>query len=363
MSDTITRRMLKAYNQKAEPTMFLSGMFQSPAENFYNGQEVEIDIVRSDEEVAVVVTDLSTGYRMNTDDLYTNKSFVAPAFKEAFPINVWDLLKRTPGNNPFVDPNFQAEATVKAFNGFRKIEAKIRRAIELQASQILQTGVLTLVDTNGTALYELDFQPKITHFPTASVAWDDTNPDMAGDINALAEVIRNDGLQDPDELDMGVTAYETALADDNFRKRFVTDQPYQGRITPMERRGNGGTFRGVAEIGNYKYDIYTYAGRYNDIETGIKTQYLDPTKVIVRASGARLDKTFGAIPRIVPPDSRVLKYLPGRMSNAAGGMDMFVNVWVTPDGEQLFGGLGSRPLLIPTAIDTYGCLDTDITVV
>jgi hypothetical protein len=31
-----------------------------------------------------------------------------------------------------------------------------------------------------------------------------------------------------------------------------------------------------------------------------------------------------------------------------------------PDGEQFFAGFGSRPLLIPTAIDTYGCLDTDL---
>ena len=66
MSGSTTKRMLKAYMQMAQPTLFLSGLFQSPPENFHTSEEVEIDIVRSDEDISIVIQDLSTGYRMNS---------------------------------------------------------------------------------------------------------------------------------------------------------------------------------------------------------------------------------------------------------------------------------------------------------
>ena len=89
-----------------------------------------------------------------------------------------------------------------------------------------------------------------------------------------------------------------------------------------------------------------------------------PEKVIVRSGQGRMDATFGAIPNIGSlmgaQATQLLPELPGRVSNAAGGMDLFTNAWLTADGEQLLGGVGARPLMIPTAIDTYGCLNTGL---
>lgn len=365
MSDTVTKRMISAYNQMGTPLMFLSGMFQSPAENFHSSEEVEIDIIRSDEDISIVVQDLSTGYRMNSEDLYTNKGFKPPIHKEALPINSFDLVKRMPGQNPFESPDFRANVMSRMFSGMTKIERKIRRSIELQASQVLQTGVVTLTDAAGTALYTLDYKPKATHFPTAGTSWATASgTQKISDINDLAEIIRNDGLADPDELHMGITAFDNFINDSDVQKRFDIRRIDQGTIAPMQQRGNGGTFRGIVEIGNYRYDVWTYGGRYKDPQTGAKVQYLDPGKIIVRASSGRLDATFGAIPNIGAlmggQATQLLPELPGRITNAQGSMDLFTNAWLTPDGEQLFGGVGARPLLIPTAIDTYGCLDTQL---
>lgn len=360
MSNEVTKRMIAAYLQQSMVTRFLSGFFQSPPENFYNSKEVEIDIEREDEDIAIVVTDLSTGYRMNSDDLYTNKSFIAPALKEAGPINAYDLMKRNPGEDPFVNPEFQANATLRAFKLFRKLEKKIRRTIELQAAQVLTTGTITLSDDNGTALYTVDFKPKATHFPTASTGWDAAGGDPLGDILALANVIRNDGLADPDQLIMGEGSFEAAMKNADVIQRYDTRRADLGTVAPMEMRGEGGQYRGTLEIGNYRYDLWTYGGRYKDPQTGNKVKYIPNDKVVVRSSSGRMDATFGAIPRIVPPDSRVMPFLPPRISDTAGGIDMFTNAWVTPNGEELFVGAGARPLMIPTAIDTYGCLDTNL---
>jgi len=364
MSDATTKRMIRAYNQMAAPTLFLSGMFQSPAENFHSSEEVEIDIIRSDEEVSIVVQDLSTGYRMNSDDLYTNKGFKPPINKEAININSFDLLKRTAGSNPFESSNFRLDIIARIFKGMTKIEAKIRRSMELQASQILQTGVLTLIDSAGTALYTLDFKPKATHFPTAGITWGGATSVPLDDVSALAEIIRNDGLGDPDEIIFGVDAFNAFITDDSVKSLLDNRRMDTGAVVQMQKRGNGGTYRGWVEIGNYRYDMWTYGGRYNHPQTGVKTPFLDPGKVIVRDSSGRLDATFGSIPNIGKEmgvtGPNLLPELPGRISNEGGNMDLFVNAWLSTDGEVLNAGIGIRGLLIPTAIDTFGCLDTGL---
>lgn len=364
MSTTVTKKMISAYNQSAEPMLFLSGMFQSPAENFHSSEEVEIDIIRSDEDVAIAVQDLSAGYRMNSEDLYTNKAFKPVIYKEAVPINSFDLIKRMPGQDPFQSPDFRANVITRMFSGMRKVERKIRRSVEIQASQVLQTGVVTLTDSAGNAVYSIDYKPKAAHFPTAGTSWASaTGAQKLADISALAEIIRNNGLASPDQLIMGVDAFENFISDSTIRSRFDIRRMDLGTIAPMEIRGNGGSYRGIVEIGNYRYDVWTYGGRYKDPQTGNKVQYVDTGKIIVRASSGRLDATFGAIPNIgslLGGGARLVPELPNRLTNADGGMDLFTNVWLSNDGEQLFGGVGARPLMIPTAIDTFGCLDTQL---
>ena len=359
MSDATTRRMIELYQQDgAAPVPFLSGMFQSPPQNFYNSKEVEFDILRSDEEVAIVIQSLSGGARNNDANLYTNKSFVPPIYKERAGINAADMIERSAGRNPFEDVNFQANATQRAFRQMRLMENKIRRAIELQASQVLQAGTSTLIDSAGTTVYSINFAPKSSHFPTAGTAWNAVGGDPIGDLSALAEIIRNDGLSDPDQLIFGIDAWTAFIDNAAVLARFDNRRIETGRIVPMDRMGNGGTYRGVVEIGNYSFECWTYGGRFVHPQTGTKTQYVTPAKVIMRASQGRLDATFGGIPMLVPPEQRVMPYLPSRIMGDR--VDMHQTAFVSDDGENLFVQVGARPLMIPTAIDTYGCIATGV---
>lgn len=358
MSTKATKTMLRVYEQMAAPVRFLSGLFVSPPENFYNSESVEIDIVRSEEEVAIVIEDLSTGYRMNEASIYTNKEFIPPIFKEAMTLNVFDLLKREPGSDPFAAISFQVAATRRAMQGFRKTEDKIRRAIELQASQVLQSGVVTLINAAGDTLYSIDYSPKATHFPTVSIGWATLATAIPyADLEALAEVIRSDGLSNPDQLIFGAGAWGNFIENPKIQALLDNRRMEIGGIAPATR-GEGGTFQGFFWIGNYRFEMWTYSGRYKHPQTGTVTPFVADDKVIMRASNGRLDATFGAIPRLFAPDSRILSVLPGRINLPGAGVDMFTNAWVSDDGENFFAGVGSRPLMIPTAIDTYGCLDT-----
>ena len=360
MSDTTTKVMLSAYEQDAEPSLFLSGMFQSPRRNFHNSEEVEIDIIRSEEDISIAIQDLSTGARLNSEDIYTNKAFKPPIHKEAGPINAHNLIKRMPGQDPFQAVDFQANAIGRGVRLGRKLQRKILRAIEVQSSQVLTLGVVTLVDENGVAIYAIDYKPKTAHFPNASVAWDNASAVMLADIESLANVIRGNGLSDPDMLIMGEASYELFIRDSDVLARFDNRRILGNGIVPMNRLGNGGIFRGVIEIGNYKYDIFTYGGRYKHPQSGVSTKYVPDDKVIIRSSMSRMDATFGGIPRIGSPDPRIPAALTSRVSVPDQMLDLQMNAWITQDGETMMVQAGTRPLMIPTAIDQYGCLDTGI---
>lgn len=359
MSDASTKKMISAYIERsAQPQGFLSGFFQTPPENFHATEEVEIDIQRNGEDVAIVVQDLSTKGRENESTVYTNKRFKPPIYDERFSLNSFNLLKRSPGDNPFNDVNFMASAAREFMSGMRRIEEKIRRAIELQASQVLQTGTLSLVDSAGTALYTLDYSPKSAHFPTASNAWGGGSATVLSDIESLCDVISLDGKAEPNRIIMGRAALKAFLADTKVQVQLNNWRMDVGSIGRPQVQGAGGKFHGWISVGQYSLEIWSYSGWYKHPQTGVATRYITPDKAIIMSDG-RLDLTFGAVPSIVGPDPRLAGINLGRVRNGDGGMDLFTNLWISEDGRNLHGSVAARPLCIPTAIDTFGCIDTN----
>lgn len=357
MSDAGTKRMIDAYMERASAPLFLSGFFQSPPENFHRSKEVEIDIQREDEDIAIVIQDLTTGPRMNESNKYTNKKFLPPVLNEAGAINAFEMMERRPNQNPFQDPDFAVNAVLESFSIFRKLENKVRRTVELQASQVLQTGVVTLVNEAGAELYKLDYQANPLHFPNAGVTWGAGGADPYADVASLAELLRRNGKKNPHRLIFGMTAFQEFISDTKVKERLDNRAMAIGQVAPVAR-GGGATFQGWIWIGHYKFEMWTYDGFYKHPQTGVLTPYIAADKVIMTSEGARLDLTFGAIPMFVSPDQRAMPFLPPRMSSGDRGLDLTTNAWVTDDGTNLMVSCGTRPLCIPTAIDTFGCLTT-----
>jgi hypothetical protein len=356
MSDTSTNHIIDMYLEEASAPMFLSGFFRSPPQNFHTSEFIEIDIVRDNEDVAIVIQDLTVAPRHNELTLYTNKRFTPPIFDEEGAISSYDMIKRQAGQNPFDSPEYGANAVRSAFSIYRKLEQKIRRAVELMCAQVLQTGKLTLTNGAGTALYEIDFFPKASHNVTPVAPWatNGATGDPLGDLTALAGVLRRDGKSEPKRVIMGASAFARFLANPAVKASLDVRRLEVGSIAP-ETRGLGATFQGWFWLGHYKLEIYTYDGFYRNPVTGLHSTYIDTNKVVMFGDG-RLDLTFGAIPILVPPDRRVLPFLPPRISSQGRGLDLTTNAWCTPDGKHVMVSAGTRPMTIPTAIDTFGSL-------
>lgn len=361
MSDASTKTMLRPFIEMAPAPLFLSGFFQSPPENFYSSQTVEIDLQRDGEDVAVAITDLATGSRFNENTVGSNKEFTPPIFKEVGSISAFQLLTRELGDNPFESRAFQAKAVHRSAMLSAKIQNKLRRALEWQASQIFQTGVLTLVNAAGTAVFSLDFAAKSTHFITTTVwAADGTGGSRVADVDSLAKLIRKDGRRSADTLILGTDAQARFLADPAIKDILKYDGYYgalgRPQIIPDRPGIDGANFLGNITINNYRYALWGYDGRFNHPQTGTSTPFVADNKIIMLSSKARYDATFGAVPMIAQPEGRALPFMPPRVSNGAGGLDMTLNAWLEPDGQTLSLSVASRPLLVPTEIDSFGCL-------
>lgn len=355
MSDKSTIAMIDLYLEEASAPMFLSGFFRSPPNNFHTTEDVEIDIQRDDEQVAIVIQDLSLPPNKNENSLYSNKRFRPPIYDEEGAVTAFDMIGRQPGQNPFTNPNYAANAVRQAFAVFRKLENKIRRAIELMSSQVLQTGQLSLINQAGVAVYTIDFSPKATHFTTPT-AWavDGSTGDPLADLASLTTVIRRDGKQESKRAIFGAGAFQRFLANAKVQKALDSRRGVLAELAPTPR-GQGATFQGWVWVGHYKLEIWTYDGFYRHPQSGVFTPFVADNKVIVNGDG-RLDLTYGAIPMIVAPEQRAMPFLPPRISSAGGGLDLTTNAWVTPDGKRVMVSAGTRPLTIPTAIDTFGCI-------
>ena len=357
--DNKRKSMLRAYRQipNIDRNMFLTGFFQTTPQDITTSEFVTLDIVRGDEDIAPVLTDISTGAIVISEEVFTNKTIKPPAMALREPFNVWDLLNRQAGQTEYEDPSFQAVLAAKVANSWRTMSDMMKRTIELQASQILQTGIVTLPDSAGTARYTLDYKPKSSHFPTVGTAWSNVAADVIGDLESLADQIRDDGLVDPVMVIMGATAFKNFLATNQAAKYFNKEVLNIAALDPR-LTNNGGKFQGFVEVGNYRFDIWTYNGQYKNA-AGSKVKFVAADKVVMLSNMDDLDfrKVFGGIPVVVDSLVEVRQFLPSRVT-VPGAFDFKPRVFTDEAAETTYSEIKSRPLLIPVSIDRYGCIDT-----
>jgi hypothetical protein len=261
------------------------------------------------------------------------------------------------GQNPYEDPNYQAAAMAASVDIMQKCEQKVRRAVEHMASQVLQTGQLALINDAGASTFTMNFHPKATHFVTVGTSWANVAANALDDIESLCNVVNTNGRSRPEDMIFGRTAYLNFLK--NTQVQTIADNR-RFELVFLEAptmRGQGGIYLGTLSAGMYRLNMWGYEGVYKHPQTGAITKYVADDKVIIKAPG-RLDLTWGNIPTVGAMDSRVLPFLPGRVSSSSNGIDLHQTAWIEKDNTALTIQVAARPLTIPTAIDTFGCLDT-----
>ncbi len=354
--NTATKILLALYEEMAPAPMFLSDTFAMTSRSVHNSGKVTFDVIRGNEKVAPVITSIEDGYIKVSLDKATNKEITPPVVKLKFPVNLMNTQLREPGSTPFDTPNEMQNALRRFNSNMTNVVDQVSRNLEVQAAQIYQTGKLSLWGEDGTEAFAIDFLPKATHFPTFPIVWGTGTEDKLNDIDSIAKVIRADGKAKADTLIFGAKAWAEWIKDAAVLALLDNRRINVGHITPR-MSDDSGTFQGEIVIQNYRYEMWTYDGLYENA-AGDAVPYIDDGKVVVSASKGRREKSFGMIPKVVRDDPRLAGFVSGNIRS--GGIAVTTGASIDMDGENVFGKIGTRPILIPVAIDTHGCGTTGL---
>jgi hypothetical protein len=317
------------------------------------------DIVRDDNLIAGTLKKYS-GSHGNTGQLFTSKAVDFPDYGEHSRINLGELTNRLPGENPFAaaDTTFQTRLLQRIRMEMPTLVKKIERSIELQAAQILTTGALALP---GDEPFSMSFNAKGTHFPTTGTSWASlSTADPIGDLAALAKVIATDSDKRVTDAIFGCTAALNFINNANVKADSDLARHDTVGVAPTQFDDSGMSFFGRVTIGGYSIRLWQYDRRYTPFGGGAQTPFIPDDKVVLIPNMDVEDHgmvVVSAKEALLGPDPRVagLFRFP---ATAAGGFDLTPNAWSDAEGKVLNYGFRTRAILVPQAIDSFGCLDT-----
>ena len=343
------------FKKKANPTLFLSSMFQTPDRNIFPTIQVQFDIKRSGEEMSVDIV-RGTGGRLNYDKQFTNKNYIPPMYDEYGNVNEAEqLLYRVAGKNEY-DDVLMADIIDMITNDQVLYQDKILRAIEYQAAQVLFNGTIVLIfgDT-------IDFKMKATH--KVNQAWSGAGDDPDAGLQTVCDLNRADGLGTSTDAIFGATALNTYLnnakviAKSNFRRVDRID------IRPPLLNSDGANFHGTISVGDYTLNVWTYPQVYTVPmgyglpNEGTKVPYVPTSKVWVGNPNARFDLIYGGVAQLLPADPRLAALGISNMPLITAGK---WHLYGATDfkAQNVIYGVRSAPLCIPTDIDSYSVITT-----
>jgi len=365
----ILTMVIALFNSQPDITKmgFLSSFFVTSPESFTDAEFCDLDEVYEGEEIAPTVTDLSTGAVTLVEDKFVNKQIPFPVYALRKPAQIAALMNRQPGESAFVTArvNWLSRLANILVRGMGRMTRMLRRSMELQAAQVLQTGDIILTDEKGKQTFKLGLTPKASHFPTVIIPWSEMDTDAIpgtggtplDDLDALADVIRNDGLVDVTTAIFGDQAWKDFIRNKWVRENLKKDVLNMGALNP-QIVNLGGKRMGYIDYGAYRYLLYTYNARYNPWgDANTKTKFVDPNNVILLPDVADLDfrRVFGGIPT-VRTDTTFDQIFGTDKTQIGGEYDIRPRVFWSDDNETFIAEIKSRPLMLPVSVNRYGCM-------
>jgi hypothetical protein len=339
---------------------FLSSFFKVTPDSFTDSEYADLDEIFEGEEIAPVITDLSTGAVTLVEEKFDNKQISFPVYSLKSPAQIAALMNRQPGESAYVTEkvNWLARLAKLIVKKFARMTNMIRRSMEYQAATVLQTGNIILTDENGIATYELGLKTKNSHFPIVTTSWNETTADPLGDIDVLSDIIRDDGHVDIENLIFGKNAWINFIKNKWVQENLNKDILATGQISP-QIRDKGAKYMGYIDYGANRYYLWTYNARYNPFKSTEVVKYIDPDKVIFLPALEDLDfrRLFGGIPT-VRADATFDQLFGADKVQIGGEYDIRPRVFYSEDNESYIAEIKSRPLMLPVSFNRYGCLTT-----
>jgi len=288
-----TKELVARFSDRVKPKAFLRSFFK---ETESASKSISIEVERDAQSVAVDVVRGTEGNR-NTWDKSTEKIFVPPYYNEYFDATQLDCYEDLFVSGSIAPVNFGKflEAAISKMEG---LFDKVDRAYELQASQVLLSGIVTL--KNGI---NIDFKRKAASLVAYNAAHDfsittvDPNTKLLEGCTFLKEVGKSEGAVI--NAIFGSAALSAYLSNPKVQSRALAVQYGLDAIVPAQRNALGQSFHGEISVGSYRVRIWSYPETYKHPVTGTTTSYMDSKKVVMVPEMTANVLSYAAVPQLV----------------------------------------------------------------
>jgi hypothetical protein len=328
-----TKKLIDVYAERPKPTGFLRSFF--PAD-ISPTLELSIEVQRGTEKVAVDVVRGTEGSRAQSTRS-TEKIFIPPYYRLWYDVTQLQLYDRLFGATEISDALFSRLVNNMA-DELVRLQDMIERSVELQCSQVLETGIVT-VDKG----INIDFKRKAGSLvdPGAGQYWATAGVDPYEDLEAGCNFLRQVGKAQGDvfNLILGSTALSDLLKNTVFLERQKLYDLKLDAVAAPQRQALGMSLHGELSAGPYRVRLWSYPQFY-DNAAGTSTPYINPKKVVMIPESPRFKTGFAAVPQIL--ESGELPQIGAFIFSEK------IDKWEKVHKQSV----ESAPLAIPTAIDT-----------
>lgn len=352
-----TRSLEIRYQEAAGAPTFLSQFFRVKP-TLLLADKFDVHVRRSGRKIAVPVMTVDANGRENTFSSFSESSYKPAVYKENITIKASDFTNQQFGGTVFDQAQYRLVQQRAVEIALSEVTSTIRRGVELQAAQALASGTLALLAEDGSTRLSLSFSPKSSHFVTAGTSWATSTTKIA-DMAGVQEQIRVDGKRTVKHCIFGRRAWSDFTSDATVRAYLDTRRDNRGSVERPSIRSEDASWHGYFPLDHNEVNLWTYSASYDNPQTNADTKYINDDHILMLPENPEFDLVFGAIPRIegeVPGGmilpARIQQVLP----QAGIGFDSIQ--WMAPDRSAITVQIGVRALVIPTAIDTYGRLQT-----
>lgn len=332
-------KMTKLFTETKVPTMWLVNKFFSNPNSVTEmtaGTKVIIDKINE--------VRYKSGYTKRGQEAiivgragYDTSSHTPPFINEKVLYDFENDSVRLAGNTPFgasVDSADQAVGELR--RNAEELKRRYMRELEFQAASAMMAGSLTV--GSGEVF---DFGLDDTHKVTADPLWTGTSPTIMKDLSDAADLNSKDSGLPSNTIIMGRSAWQAAIADDDFLAAFDQRRIAFGDLAqPRYEQNNRVSWKGTLNLDGASVDVWVYEQWYfNGTDT---VKYIDDKKVWIGSDMARFDKYFAGI-----FDSKMGRTFKG---------EYLVDQFIQEDPDGIYTRLRSAPLLVPVDINSYSVL-------
>jgi hypothetical protein len=339
-----TQQLVATWNELKElaPKAFLRSFFtQKTSTTKY----VSIEVMRGTEKIAVDVLRGTEGNR-NTFSKSTEKIFMPPFFNENLDMTEFDGYDVMFGqDSSTVTPGTINSVISQALDKLVILRYKIERAYELQASQVLTTGIVTLASGDN-----IDFKREAASMPISLPAdyWKVASVDPRLKLIEGANFLRHYGKAQGGTFNvtLGQRALTDFLANPFIVKETVTDVKLTD-LTMPQASSVGSILHGRISCGSYIFYLWSYPENY-DNASGVSTPYIDDNYIIMTpTAGTQFVFSFSGVPAIVK-DTRNEQF-PELITSVAA--DYVIGNYIDSVKKKHVFEIMSAGLAIPVSVD------------